>query len=195
MENGAFHARHEFDDTVVANVLDEPVDDGVAELAVGHLAAAESQAGLDLVAVNEEAHGLVFLGLVVVLIHGDGELDLFDDNDLLLFAGSAFALFLLVEKTAVVLDAANGRDGGGRYFDQIQAAFAGDLESLKGRQNAELLAVLVDYTDFARANPVVDADKGLCCTFIEYDGAPPKFAGAWGTQNWGCSGRANAGSV
>jgi hypothetical protein len=39
-----------------------------------------------------------------------------------------------------------------------------------------LLAVFVDNANFARANPVVDADKGLCRTFVEYDGAPPKVA-------------------
>jgi hypothetical protein len=39
-----------------------------------------------------------------------------------------------------------------------------------------LLAVFVDDANFARANPVVDADKGLCRTFVEYDGAPPKVA-------------------
>jgi hypothetical protein len=44
--------------------------------------------------------------------------------------------------------------------------------------NAELFAVFVDYADFARANPVVDADKRLCRTFVECDGAPPKVAGA-----------------
>ena len=78
MQNGAFHARHELDDAGVADVLDEPVDDVVAQIAVGHLAAAEAQAGLDLVAVGEELDRLILLGLVVVLVDGDGELDLLD---------------------------------------------------------------------------------------------------------------------
>jgi len=33
-----------------------------------------------------------------------------------------------------------------------------------------LFAVFVDYTDLAGANPIVDANKGLGCTFIENDG-------------------------
>jgi hypothetical protein len=41
-----------------------------------------------------------------------------------------------------------------------------------------LLAVFVDDADLARANPVVDADKGLSRTFVECDGAPPKVAAA-----------------
>jgi hypothetical protein len=111
-----------------------------------------------------------------VLVHGNGELDLFDRDDLLLFLGGAFALFLLVEEAAVILDAANRGNRVGRNFDQIETAFAGDLQCLKGGQDAQLLAVFVDDANLARANPVVDADKGLCRTFVECDGAPPEVA-------------------
>ena len=115
----------------------------------------------------QEADGLVLLGLVVVLVDGDGELDFLDDDDLLLLARGAFALFLLVEEAAVVLDAADGRNGVGRDFDQVETALAGDLQRFKGRQDAELFAVFVDHADFAGANAIVDADKGLGRTFIE----------------------------
>ena len=37
-----------------------------------------------------------------------------------------------------------------------------------------MFAVFVDDADFARANPIVDADEGLSSTFIECDGTPPK---------------------
>ncbi len=173
MEDGAFHAGHEFDDAGVADVLNQAVDDGVAQFAMGHLASAEAQAGLDLVSAGEELDCLIFLGLVVVLIDGDGELDLLDDDDFLFLFGGAFAFFFLVEEAAVVLDAADGRDGVGRDFDQVEAAFAGNLQSFEGRQDAELFAVFVDDADFARTNSVVDADKGLCRTFVECDGTPP----------------------
>ena len=123
--------------------------------------------------LGKELDGLIFLGLVVVLVHGDGELDFLDDDDLLLLLGGAFALFLLVEEAAVVLDAADGRNGVGRNFHQVEAALAGDLQSFKWRQDAELLAVFVDDADFAGANAIVDADKRLGRTFIECDGTPP----------------------
>ena len=100
------------------------------------------------------------------------------DDDLLLLLGGAFALFLLVEEAAVILDAADGRNRVGRNLDQVEAALAGDFERLKGGQNAQLFAVFVDDADFARANPVVDADKGLCRTFVECDGTPPKVVAA-----------------
>ena len=126
MENSAFHARHELDDAGVTDILNKAIDDVIAEIAVGHLAAAEAQTRLYLVAVGEEAQGLILLGLVVVFIHGNRELDFFNGDDLLLFARRALALFLFVEIAAVVLNAADRRDGGGRNLDQVQAAFAGD---------------------------------------------------------------------
>ena len=79
-----------------------------------HLAAAEAQACLHLVPFREEAYRLILFGLVVVLVDGDGELHFLDDDDLLLFAGSALALVLFVQELAVVLDLADGRTGIGR---------------------------------------------------------------------------------
>ena len=80
----------------------------------------------------------------------------------MLFAGGAIALFLLVKEAAVVLNAADGRDGVGRDLDEIESAFAGDSEGFKGCQDAHLFAVLVDYANFACADTVVDADKRFC---------------------------------
>ena len=68
---------------------------------------------------SEELDGLILLGLVVVLVDGDGELDFLDDDDFLLFLGSAFALFFLVEETAVVLDAADRGNRVWRYLHQV----------------------------------------------------------------------------
>ena len=113
VEDGSFHARHELDDCDVTDVLDEPVDDLVSEIAVGHLTSAETEAGFHLVAALQEFDCLIFLGLVIVVVHRDGEFNFLDDDDLLLFARGALGLVLLVKKAAVVLNAADGWDGGG----------------------------------------------------------------------------------
>jgi hypothetical protein len=84
-------------------------------------------------------------------------------------------LFLLVEKTTVVLDAANRRHGSGRNLNQVETAFPGNSQSLKWLHDTELFAVFIDYADLAGANPVIDTNKGLCCTFVESDGTPPFF--------------------
>ena len=177
VEDSAFHARHELDHGDLADVLDEAIDDVVAEVAVGHLASAEAKAGLNFVAALQELDGLILFCLVVVFVHGYGELDLFDDDDLLLFARGALGLFLLVKEAAVVLNAADGWDGGGRDFNQVEPAFAGNLQRFKGREDAELFAVFVDHADFAGANAIVDADERLGRTFIECDGTSSKWAG------------------
>ena len=173
MEDGAFHAGHELHDTGFSNVLDEAIDDGVAEFAMGHLAAAETEAGLDLVAFGEEADGLILLGLVVMFVHGDGELDFLDDDDLLLFAGGAFALVFLVEEASVVLDTADGWYGIGGDFDEIEPALLGNSQGLVGRKNAELFSIFINDTDFARTDFFVDANKLTGRTLIECYGSPP----------------------
>ena len=109
-----------------------------------------------------------------MLVDGDGEFDFLNDDDLLLLVSCAILLFLLIEESGLILNAADGRDGVGRDFDQIEAALPGDLESFKGGQDAELFAVFVDHTDFAGANAIVDADKRLSRAFIECDGTSSK---------------------
>ena len=70
VQNRPLLARHELLDPRLANVLDLPGDDRVAQFAVGHLPAAEAKAGLHLVPIDKEPHRLVLLGLVIVFVHG-----------------------------------------------------------------------------------------------------------------------------
>ena len=175
MQGCAFHARHELHQASIPDIEDEPVDDLVAEVAMCHLAAFEAKGSLHLVAFAEEAHSLVLLRLVVVLVHRNGEFDLFDNDDLLLFAGSSVTLVLLVEELAVILDLADGRNGIRRDLDQIESAFAGHLEGIERRHDPELLPVLVNHADFACADAFVGADERLGGTFIYWwNKSPPQ---------------------
>src|SRR5256886_17650668 len=70
---------------------------------------------LTLSLIQEPQH-MIFLGLVVVLVHINAELDFLDRNRLLMFLGLAFFLLLLIQKLAVVHDAAYGRVRSGRDF-------------------------------------------------------------------------------
>ncbi len=176
MQRGAFHPRHKLHNTGIANIQNQLVDDVVPKLAVCHLASTEAQTSFHLVALGEKANRLPLFGLVVVLVNRDRELDLFDQNDFLLLFGGAVALFLLVEKASVILNAANGRNRVRRDFDEVEAVFAGNLQGIKYSQDAELFAVLVNDANFTRANTVVDANKCFSGTFIECDGSPPAAA-------------------
>ena len=172
MQRGAFHARHKLHRAGVPNVLNEAIDDVVAKVAMGHLAAPEAKRRLHFVTLAEEAHSLVLLSLVVVLVHRDGELDFLNGDDLLLLARRSLALVLLIEKLAVVLNAADGRNGVGRNLNQIEAALACNFQGFKGWHDAELLASIVDDAHFARADSFIDADELFGRTLI--DGFPPK---------------------
>jgi hypothetical protein len=134
---------------------------------VGHLATLEAERGFHLVAVLQEADGLVAARLEVVIVNGDGEFDLFDDDDFLALAGGAVALFFFVEELAVILNAANGGDGGRRDFHQVEATFAGDLQRFEGWEDAELLAFFVDDPNLASANTLIDSDKLLRGTLLD----------------------------
>ena len=83
------------------------------------------------------------------------------------FARRALALILLVEKLAVVLDAADGRDGVGRNLNQVQAAFAGNFQSFERGENAELIAGIVNDAYFARADSFINADELFGRTLID----------------------------
>src|SRR5437879_3883675 len=72
----SFHTRRKFYKSLVAEFADEAVEDVASQVAVRHLASLEAQAGLDLVTLIEEADGVVLLGLEIVLVHVDAELDL-----------------------------------------------------------------------------------------------------------------------
>jgi hypothetical protein len=108
-----------------------------------------------------------------VLVHRHRELHFLDRDDLLLLPGGALALFLLVEETAIILDTADRGDGVGRNFYQIKPTLAGDLQCFKRCQDSQLFAVFIDNANLSRADTIVNADKGLCRTFVECDGAPP----------------------
>ena len=175
MQRGAFHARHELYGAGFADIHDEAIDDLVAEITMRHLATLEAQAGLHLVAIAEEAHSLILLGLVVVLVDGDRELDFLDDDDLLLLTCGAVTLVFLVEVLAVVLDLADGRDGVRRDLDEIERLFASHLQGFKGSHDAKLFAVFVDHADFACTDTFVGADKGFSGAFVErWDRMPPR---------------------
>ena len=75
-----------------------------AELLVRHLAAAEAQRHLDLVAFLEEPADGAHLHVVVVIVDAGPHLDLFDLDDLLVLARLGGLLLLLVFVLAVIED-------------------------------------------------------------------------------------------
>ena len=94
-----------------------------------------------------------------MLIHRDGELDLFDGDDLLFLARGALALVLLIQELAIVLNLADRRHGVGGDLYQIERSLTGHLQGLEWWHDAKLFAIFVDDADFAGADTFVSADK------------------------------------
>jgi hypothetical protein len=84
------------------------------------------------------------------------ELDLFDLNLLVMFLGFMSFFVQLVEKLAIIHDAADRRICRGSNLDQIQIPVFCHVQSLLERQNANLFLFFIYYSDFLRLNSVID---------------------------------------
>src|SRR5207302_1447421 len=89
-----------------------------------------------------------------------------NDDDLLMFLCLPFLFFLLVEELAVIHDAADRRLRGGRNLHQVEVLLPGLFERLKWRHDADLVALVVNHANFARANAFIRADKTLIDTVL-----------------------------
>src|SRR5688572_7827545 len=97
----------------VGQLIAQPLENAPPDLGMCHLAAAEENRGLHLVAVSEEALDVLLLELIVVLVDLGPEFDFFDVDDLLVLLRFARAFLFLVLVLAEIHDPAHGRDGGG----------------------------------------------------------------------------------
>jgi hypothetical protein len=159
----ALLTRTEFDDGVIAEIFDQPFQNSSAQAGARHFAPAEKDRRLDLIALVQKPQHVVLLGLVVVIVHVDAELYFLNRDRLLVLFGLALFLFLLVQEFPIIHDAANRRLRCGGNFYQVKVLFAGHLKRFERWQDADLLALIADYADFACANTLICADK----TFID----------------------------
>ena len=102
-----------------------------------------------------------------MVVDGDGELDFLEGDHLLTLARGSVAFFFFVEELAVVLNAANGGNSGGRYLHEIETSLAGDFEGLKRGEDAELLTLFIDHANFTGADTIVNTDELLRRTLVD----------------------------
>src|SRR4051794_3330309 len=145
------------DDREIVEVLREAVEDHLAALGVGHLAPAEHDRHLDLVARLQEALDVALLGVVVMLSDLRPELDLPDVDLLLVLAGRLGLLRLLVLVLRVVEDPDHRRLGVGGDLHEVEIPLLRSAQGIWGAHDAHLLAVLIDETDLWNADALVDA--------------------------------------
>jgi len=130
----------------------------MAELLMGHLAAAELELDAHFVPFGEEVFGMSDLDEVIVRVDADTELHLLHLAALLMLVGFLFVLLLDVLKFAVVDDLAHGRIGLRSHLHEVQTALTGNAQRLMRGQDAKLmLPVFLDDTHFRRTDALVDA--------------------------------------
>ena len=149
-----------FDLGHVGGLLLDPAEDGHAELAMRHLAAAEAHGDLHLVAFLEELDDLLHLGVIIVVVDVRTHLDLLDLLRLLLLALLVGLLLRLVLVAADIEKLGDGRVRVGRNLDQVEPDFLRLLEGFAGIHHAQVLAVLVDHPDLLGLDELVVAGAG-----------------------------------
>jgi hypothetical protein len=153
----AFHPRRLFDRAMRTELLGELVEQGLAQVRVRHLAPTEEDGDFHLVPGIEEFRRLPPLGFEVVVVDLGPDADLFQLDDMLMATGLTLLAALLVAVFAVVHEPADGRHGIRRHLDQVESTLARHLERIECRDDADLLAVLIDEPDLANPDTLVDA--------------------------------------
>ena len=183
MDGIAFHARSELHDSFIADFIHQALQHLAPQVLVGHFASAETQAGFDLVTFGKKPQNVVPFGNVVMLVHVDAEFYFFQDNLFLVLFCRPFFLFLLVEKLAIVHDAAHRRVCSGRNLYQVKTLFTGLTIRILGCHNAELFTIRADHAYLARADALIHLNKafiyaillnppGKLTLLVELQGAP-----------------------
>ena len=140
----------------------EPFEQRPTALGMAHLAPAEHDRDLDLVALAQEAYDMALLGGVVVGIDLRAELDLLDRDRALVLARQLLLLLLVVAVLAVVHHPADGRIRVRRDLDEIEVLRPRILQGLVARLDADLRSVVVDQPHLRYADRLVDTGARLC---------------------------------
>src|SRR3954453_22860470 len=146
-----------------------------AEFLMRHLAAAEAQRHLDLVALLEEPLHRAQFHLVIMIVDHGPVFQLLDLDDLLLFARFGGLLLFLIFVFAVVEDLDDRRRGVGRDLDQVESGFPRGGKRIRNGYGAFVGAVSIDQMDFADANLLIDPwavlAGGLWCSHRATNGS------------------------
>ena len=166
MQRIAFLAWPKLYQPSLVDVFNQTFQNLAAQALPRHFASAKEDGRFDLIAFIEEAQHVILFGFVVVIVHVDTKLHFFDRNGLLLFLGFALALFVLVQEFPIIHDAANRRLRGWGDFHQVEISFAGQLERLEGRHDANQFPFVTNDANLSRPDALVSADKTLVDTVL-----------------------------
>ena len=128
----------------------------LADVGVGHFPAAEADGDLHPVPVGEKTLGVADLDIEIIDVDPRGHTHLFDLHDPLILFGFLVPLGLLEPVLAVIHELADGGDRVGGDLDQVQLSFDRFGHGLFDGQDAQLLSLGGNQTNFLVANFLVD---------------------------------------
>jgi hypothetical protein len=124
---------------------------------VRHFAPAEKHCQFDFVTRVQEPGSLPAFGFEIVIIDLRPNADFLKFDNVLVAA--RFTLFpaLLIPELAVIHEPANRRDRIRSDFDKIEPALTGHFQRISRRNDPNLLACLVDESNFPNPDSLIDA--------------------------------------
>ncbi|HEY3637048.1 MAG TPA: hypothetical protein VGK90_02770 [Rhizomicrobium sp.] len=128
-----------------------------AEVHMRHLATAEAQSHLHLVAFIEETAHRPHFHVIVVIVDRRAHLDLLDLDDLLLLARLGGFFLLFVFEFPVVHEFGHGRGSFRRNFDEIEPLFFRDGAGFVGSDLTIFVPVCSDEQEAACVNLLIHA--------------------------------------
>lgn len=153
----AFHPGRLFDRAVRTELIGELIEQRLAQIGVGHLAAAKKDGEFHFVPGVEELGRLPPLRLEVVIVDLRPDANFFQFDDMLMTSRLALFPALLVAVLPVVHEPADGWHGIRRHLDQVEPTLARHLKRIECRDDADLLAVLIDQPNLADPDALIDA--------------------------------------
>ncbi len=124
---------------------------------MSHLTAPEADGELYFISPVEKLLALAALRIQVVSRNLWLQPNLFQFDGVLISARFTLFLALLIPVLTVVHQPANRRNSVRRNFNEIEPARTRHFKRIPGQQNADLLAFLVNYSDFPDTNTLIDA--------------------------------------
>lgn len=153
----AFHPRRLLDHTVGTELIGKLIEKGLPQVGVSHFATAEQDRKLNFIPGVEELGRLSPFRLEVVVVDLRPDANFFQLDDVLIPTRLALLAALLVPVLAVIHQPADRRHGVGCYLDEVEPSLTRHLERIKGRNDANLLALFVNEPNLANADALVDA--------------------------------------
>ncbi len=144
-------------DRDVAQIFGHTFEHLDADIWMENLSAAEAEGEFDLVTSQQELSGLFCLRVDVVVVCLGFETDFLQLYLLLVLAGFTLFFGLFIPKFAVVHNPTHWWDGIRGDFDKVETAILGHLNSVTDLDDADLVALFVNQSHFARTYAVIES--------------------------------------